>query len=69
MADRYFDPERWRYADDDRYRDDWRRSSRQQDREYERSWSDRDWNRGSREREWRGDYGRGGGRSWNPEVR
>lgn len=60
MPDRYFDPERWRYADDDRYRDEWRRSPRYQDRE-DRGWFDRDWGRGLREPQrgdWRGDYGR-----------
>ena len=71
MADRYFDPERWRYADDDRYRDEWRRAPRHQEREPERGWSDQDWGQSGRERQWRGDYGRGsqGGRSWNREER
>lgn len=75
MADRYFDPERWRSADDDRYRGEWRRSPRYQERENDRGWFDRerDWGRGGeRERgDWRADYGRGwsGGRSYGPEDR
>ena len=71
MADRYYDPERWRYADDDRYREEWRRSPRHQDRDWDRGWFDRDWGRGGREREWRSDYGRGwqGGRSYGREDR
>jgi osmotically-inducible protein OsmY len=70
MADRYFDPERWRSAEDDRYREEWRRTPRYQDREHERF--DRDWGRGSGERgDWRSDYGRGwqSGRSYGRDER
>jgi hypothetical protein len=71
MADRFFDPERWRYADEERYREESRRP-RYGEREYERGgrlWArdagGREYERGSEER----DYGRGPGprRSYGDE--
>jgi osmotically-inducible protein OsmY len=65
MADRYFDPERWRYSDEERYRDDVR--PRFGDRESERGWRERSWTRG--ERSWpraasERDWPRRGERGW-----
>src|SRR5687767_7779302 len=69
MADRYFDPERWRYSDEERYRDEFR--PRYGERESERTWRDRPWPRG--ERTWprasERDWPRSGERSWLPGER
>lgn len=58
MAERYFEPERSRYADEERYREHERRAPRYGERDYDRGWwGERDWGRGYGERDWGSGYG------------